>query len=344
MRSGLPDVREIRGSMPMDERDSISVIVPIYNEREALHLLVPQLISVLKDTGRDFEIIAVNDGSSDGSAEVLAELADAAPCLKIINFARNFGQTAALMAGFDHSRGAIVIPIDADLQNDPTDIPRLLVKLDEGFDVVSGWRRSRHDAAIRRNFLSRCANWGISRLSGVRLHDFGCSLKAYRRSVIGRVKLYGEMHRFIPIYASWYGARITEIEVTHHPRRFGRSNYGLIRIIKVTLDLMVVCFLDRWIGTPIYLFGGFGLICLLVSLLTLIYMIYLKIFEDLSMILTPLPGLAAMAFMIGVVSILLGLIAEIAVRIYFDTPGRTSYAIRETKNLAPGTPATDHFD
>lgn len=330
--------------MPMDERDSISVIVPIYNEREALHLLVPQLISVLKDTGRDFEIIAVNDGSSDGSAEVLAELADAAPCLKIINFARNFGQTAALMAGFDHSRGAIVIPIDADLQNDPTDIPRLLVKLDEGFDVVSGWRRSRHDAAIRRNFLSRCANWGISRLSGVRLHDFGCSLKAYRRSVIGRVKLYGEMHRFIPIYASWYGARITEIEVTHHPRRFGRSNYGLIRIIKVTLDLMVVCFLDRWIGTPIYLFGGFGLICLLVSLLTLIYMIYLKIFEDLSMILTPLPGLAAMAFMIGVVSILLGLIAEIAVRIYFDTPGRTSYAIRETKNLAPGTPATDHFD
>ncbi len=343
MRSGLPSVGEIQGSAHTAEGNSISVIVPVYNEKESLRLLVPQLITVLEGTGRDFEIIVVNDGSSDGSMEVLAELSNRDSRLKVIDFARNFGQTAAMMAGFDHSRGAIVIPIDADLQNDPADIPRLLAKLDEGFDVVSGWRRTRHDAAIRRNFLSRCANWGISRLSGVRLHDFGCSLKAYRRSVIGRVKLYGEMHRFIPIYASWYGARITEIDVAHHPRRFGHSKYGLIRIFKVTLDLMVVCFLDRWIGTPIYLFGGFGLICLLISLLTLIYMFYLKIFEDLSMILTPLPGLAAMAFMVGVMSILLGLIAEIAVRIYFDTPGRTSYAIRETKNLAPGASAADHF-
>ncbi len=239
-----------------------------------------------------------------------------------------------MMAGFDHSRGAIIIPIDADLQNDPTDIPRLLAKLDEGFDVVSGWRRTRHDAAIRRNFLSRCANWGISRLSGVRLHDYGCSLKAYRRSVIGRVKLYGEMHRFIPIYASWYGARITEIEVTHHPRRFGRSNYGMVRILKVVLDLMVVCFLDRWIGKPIYVFGGFGMLWLFISFLTLLDILYLKIFQHLSMILTPLPGLAAMAFMMGVMSILIGLLAEIAVRIYFESPSRTSYVTRETANLS----------
>jgi dolichol-phosphate mannosyltransferase len=320
--------------MSMDRSGSVSVIVPIYNEEASLRLLLPKLVSVLESTGREFEIIAVDDGSSDGSVDVLAELANAEPRLITVTLARNFGQTAAMMAGFDHSRGAIIIPIDADLQNDPTDIPRLLAKLDEGFDVVSGWRRTRHDAAIRRNFLSRCANWGISRLSGVRLHDYGCSLKAYRRSVIGRVKLYGEMHRFIPIYASWYGARITEIEVTHHPRRFGRSNYGMVRILKVVLDLMVVCFLDRWIGKPIYVFGGFGMLWLFISFLTLLDILYLKIFQHLSMILTPLPGLAAMAFMMGVMSILIGLLAEIAVRIYFESPSRTSYVTRETANLS----------
>ena len=318
----------------MDRSGSVSVIVPIYNEEASLRLLLPKLVSVLESTGREFEIIAVDDGSSDGSVDVLAELANAEPRLITVTLARNFGQTAAMMAGFDHSRGAIIIPLDADLQNDPTDIPRLLAKLDEGFDVVSGWRRTRHDAAIRRNFLSRCANWGISRLSGVRLHDYGCSLKAYRRSVIGRVKLYGEMHRFIPIYASWYGARITEIEVTHHPRRFGRSNYGMVRILKVVLDLMVVCFLDRWIGKPIYVFGGFGMLWLFISFLTLLDILYLKIFQHLSMILTPLPGLAAMAFMMGVMSILIGLLAEIAVRIYFESPSRTSYVTRETANLS----------
>jgi dolichol-phosphate mannosyltransferase len=314
---------------------SVSVIIPVYNEQESLRFLVPQLLAVLDTTGADFEIIAVNDGSSDLSADVLLELAETTPRLKIVNLARNFGQTAAMMAGFDHSAGAIIVPIDADLQNDPADIPRLLAKLDEGFDVVSGWRRTRYDATIRRNFLSRCANWAISRLSGVRLHDYGCSLKAYRRSVIGRVKLYGEMHRFIPIYASWYGARITEIEVAHHPRRFGRSHYGMIRVLKVILDLLVVCFLDRWIGKPIYVFGGFGLLWLFISFLTLLDIFYLKIFENLSMILTPLPSLAAMAFMMGVMSILIGLLAEIAVRIYFELPSRTSYVTRETANLAP---------
>ncbi|HQT63113.1 MAG: glycosyltransferase [Acidocella sp. 20-57-95] len=319
----------------MNAADSISVIVPVYNEEASLRLLVPALVGVLEAAGRPFEIITVNDGSVDGSAALLAELASAEPRLKTVTFARNFGQTAAMMAGFDHATGAIIIPIDADLQNDPLDIPRLLTKLDEGYDVVSGWRKNRHDAAIRRNFLSRCANGVISWLSGVRLHDYGCSLKAYRRSVVGQIKLYGEMHRFIPIYASWYGARITEIEVTHHKRRFGKSNYGMIRIIKVILDLIVVCFLDRYVGKPIYLFGGFGLLWLLISALTLIDILYLKIFKHLSMILTPLPSLAAMAFMMGVMSILLGLLAEIAVRIYFATPGRTSYVVRETANFAP---------
>jgi dolichol-phosphate mannosyltransferase len=316
--------------------DFISVIVPVYNESESLPILVAKLATVLDGEGLNFEIIAVNDGSKDGSAAVLAAIAAKEPRLKVINFARNFGQTAAIMAGFEHSCGTIIVPIDADLQNDPADIPRLLAKLAEGFDVVSGWRRDRQDAAVKRNFLSRCANWIISQFSGVQLHDYGCSLKAYRRSVIERVRLYGEMHRFIPIYAAWYGARITEIDVTHHARRFGRSNYGMIRIIKVTLDLIVVCFLDRWIGKPIYVFGGFGLLWLALSFLALADLFYLKIFQHVSMILTPLPMLVAMSFMMGVMSILIGLLAEIVVRVYFEAQAKPIYFINSKINLDPG--------
>jgi glycosyltransferase involved in cell wall biosynthesis len=316
--------------------DRISIIVPIYNEEASLPLLVQKIVSVMEGNGLTFEIIAVNDGSRDGSAETLTQIAAREPRLKVVNFARNFGQTAAMMAGFDHSCGDVIVPIDADLQNDPADIPRLLAKLGEGYDVVSGWRRDRRDEVVKRNFLSRCANWLISSLSGVHLHDYGCSLKAYRRTVIERVRLYGEMHRFIPIYASWYGARITELEVTHHPRRFGRSNYGMIRIIKVTLDLLVVCFLDRWIGKPIYVFGGFGLLWFLVSFLTLGYVIYLKFFQNTSMILTPLPLLVAISFMMGVMSILIGLLAEIVVRVYFEAQTKPIYFVNKTVNLGVG--------
>jgi glycosyltransferase involved in cell wall biosynthesis len=321
----------------------ISIIVPVYNEEASLPLLVKKIVSVMESKGLAFEIIAVNDGSRDSSADTLAQLAAHEPRLKVVNFARNFGQTAAMMAGFDHSFGSVIVPIDADLQNDPDDIPRLLAKLDEGYDVVSGWRRNRQDEVVKRNFLSRCANWLISRLSGVHLHDYGCSLKAYRRSVIERVRLYGEMHRFIPIYASWYGARITELEVTHHPRRFGRSNYGMIRVIKVILDLLVVCFLDRWIGKPIYVFGGFGILWFLVSLLTLLYVFYLKLFQNTSMILTPLPLLVAISFMMGVMSILIGLLAEIVVRVYFEAQTKPIYFINKTVNFGVGelpSPAT----
>lgn len=313
--------------------DRISIIVPVYNEEASLPLLVQHIVSVMESKNLPFEIIAVNDGSQDKSADILVQLATHEPRLKVVNFARNFGQTAAMMAGFDHSCGDVIVPIDADLQNDPRDIPRLLAKLDEGFDVVSGWRRNRQDEVVKRNFLSRCANWLISRLSGVRLHDYGCSLKAYRRSVIERVRLYGEMHRFIPIYASWYGARITELEVAHHPRRFGRSNYGMIRVIKVTLDLLVVCFLDRWIGKPIYVFGGFGILWFFVSFLTLCYVFYLKLFENTSMILTPLPLLVAISFMMGVMSILIGLLAEIVVRVYFESQTKPIYFVNKTVNL-----------
>lgn len=318
----------------MNAREFVSVIIPVFNEEDSLKPLISRTVSVLDPLGVDFEIIAVNDGSRDRSQSVLAELAETEPRLKVICLARNFGQTAAMMAGFEHSQGTIIVPIDSDLQNDPNDIPRLLAKLDEGYDVVSGWRRNRKDARIRRNFLSRCANFLISRISGVRLHDYGCSLKAYRRAVIGQVKLYGEMHRFIPIYASWYGARITEIEVTHHPRQFGKSKYGMIRVLKVTLDLIVVCFLDRWIQKPIYIFGSFGLLWLFVSFATLMYVFWLKIVEHQSMILTPLPILVAMAFMMGVMSILIGLLAEIAVRVYFESQAKSTYFVRETLNLS----------
>ena len=283
--------------------------------------------------GWSFEVIVVNDGSTDGTLRVLRALAASHPELRVVDLARNYGQTAAMMAGLDHARGDIIVPIDADLQNDPADIPLLLAKLEEGYDVVSGWRRDRQDAAIRRNFVSRVANAMISRLSGVHLHDYGCSLKAYRRDVIGSVRLYGEMHRFVPIYASWYGARITEIPVNHSPRLHGKSNYGLERVMKVILDLIVVRFLDRGIGKPIYIFGSLGMLSFGVGTFSAAYMLYLKFFEDLSMIQTPLPLLVVMSFMMGVMSICIGLVAEIVVRIYFKSQGKNIYHTRELINL-----------
>jgi glycosyltransferase involved in cell wall biosynthesis len=312
---------------------SISVIVPAKNEEQNIPVLVERLFPVLRALGRSFEVIVVNDGSTDGTLRVLRGLAAVHPELHVIDLARNYGQTAAMMAGFDHATGDIIVPIDADLQNDPADIPRLLAKLDEGFDVVSGWRKDRQDAAIRRNFVSRVANRLISRLSGVHLHDYGCSLKAYRREVIASVRLYGEMHRFVPIYASWYGARITEVPVSHKPRLHGKSNYGLERIVKVVLDLIVVRFLERGIGKPIYLFGGFGLLWLFVSAASFVYVLYLKFFVQVSMILTPLPLLSIMSFMMGMMSIGMGLVAEIVVRTYFESQGKSIYHTRELINL-----------
>ena len=324
--------------LPVRQGLSISVIVPAKNEARNLPVLVERLFPILRGLGQPFEVIVVNDGSTDDSLQVLRALTPFYSELRIIDLARNYGQTAAMMAGFDHSRGDIIVPLDADLQNDPADIPKLLAKLEEGYDVVSGWRKNRHDAAIKRNLVSRIANGLISRLSGVHLHDYGCTLKAYRRSVIGEVRLYGEMHRFVPIYAAWYGARITELPVNHAPRLHGKSNYGLERILKVVLDLMVVRFLDRWIGKPIYVFGGFGALWFLVAAISAAYMLYLKIFENVSMILTPLPLLSAMSIMMGVTSICIGLVAEIVVRTYFESQGKSIYHIRGLINLeAPPT-------
>lgn len=312
---------------------NISVVLPVYNEEKNIPELFKSLLAVLDDLKRGFEIIAVDDGSRDKSVERLREISQKRPEVQVIVFRRNRGQTAAIQAGIDHCRGNIIITSDSDLQNDPADIPRLLAKLDEGYDLVSGWRRNRKDARVRRTFVSHSANWLISRLSGVYLRDYGCTLKAYRRDVVsGTHRLYGEMHRFIPIYASWAGANIAEIEVEHHARRHGQSNYGLERIVKVVLDLIVVLFIQKFFEKPIYLFGGFGIAFALLGFLSFLFMVYLKLFEGISMISTPLPLVSSMLILIGFVSLLLGLLAEIMIRIYYESQGRRTYAIRSHLN------------
>ena len=314
---------------------SVSVVTPIYNEEESIPQLLEKLGGVLRNLGREFEVIAVNDGSSDGSQRLLSEIAANEPWFKVIEFRRNAGQTAAMMAGIDHASGDVIVTIDADLQNDPSDIPRMLEKLDEGYDVVSGWRKDRKDAAIKRNFVSRMANRLISWISGVKLHDYGCSLKAYRRDVLDGVRLYGEMHRFIPIYASWMGAKVVEMPVSHHARQFGQSKYGLERTIKVVLDLLVVKFFSKYLVKPIYVFGGFALWSIFFSLVVLAYMLFLKYGAGVSMIQTPLPVLSAMFFLIGVVSLFIGILAEILVRTYFESQGLRAYNVRSLQNFDP---------
>lgn len=313
--------------------NSLSVVVPVYNEAESIPVLFDKLFGVLGGVGRPFEIIAVNDGSTDRSSEELAKVAERRREAKVIEFRRNTGQTAAIMAGIDYASGDIIITIDADLQNDPEDIPLLLAKLNDGYDVVSGWRKDRQDAALRRSLVSRIANRIISRVSGIPLRDYGCTLKAYRKDMLLGMRLYGEMHQFVPIYASWMGAKVAEIPVRHHPREFGVSKYGLNRTFKVLLDLLVVNFFARYFVKPIYLFGGFGLWSLVGGIVVVCYALYLKFFEHTSLIQTPLPVLAAMLVLIGFISIMMGLLAEITVRTYFESQGRTAYNVRNLINF-----------
>jgi glycosyltransferase involved in cell wall biosynthesis len=316
-----------------EESGLLTVIVPVYNEAENLQHFFESVIVVMQREDYRYEIIFVDDGSSDGSGEILTSIAaDALEC-KVVHLRRNFGQTAAMMAGLDYSSGDIIIPIDADSQNDPEDIPRLLAKLDEGYDLVSGWRKNRQDARLTRNFPSWLANKLISRISGVKLSDYGCTLKAYRRSIVEDIKLYGEMHRFLPIYASWAGARTTEIPVNHKPRLVGESKYGLERVLKVPLDLMVVKFLSNYSQKPIYVFGGFGLFSHALALLTFVAMIYFKFWGGKSFIETPLPLLAALFVLMGFIAMLMGLIAELTVRTYHESQDKRTYLVRDTDNF-----------
>jgi glycosyltransferase involved in cell wall biosynthesis len=311
----------------------ISVIIPIYNEEDNLIPLYDQVKAVLVGLGRPWELILVDDGSTDRSRTIMNALADRDESVKIIFLRTNFGQTAALMAGLDFARGEIIISMDGDLQNDPRDIPNLLVKLDEGFDVVSGWRKFRKDHPVKRHLPSRMANWIISRISGIKLHDYGCSLKAYRKEVVKGIKLYGEMHRFIPIYASWFGARIAEIPVTHHVRLHGKSNYGLERTTKVVFDLMVVKFLSKYSQKPMYVFGMVGLVSLSFSFLSGLWALYLKFFEHTSFISTPLPLLVVMTGITGFMCILMGLLAELVIRTYYESQHKTVYLVGQTRNI-----------
>jgi len=305
----------------------ISVVVPVYNEVEALSDLNQMLTDALDQLPQSAEIVFVDDGSSDGSGAILDELAHSDPRVQVLHLRRNYGQTAALMAAFQHCAGDVVIAMDAGGQNDPADIPRLLDKLAEGFDVVSGWRTHRDDRFSRR-LPSVVANRLISSLLGVRLHDYGCTLKAYRREVIEDVRLYGEMHRFIPIYAAWEGARVTELPVIHHARRHGKSKYGLGRISRVSLDLVILYFIDRAFDRPMQFFGKLGLAFWGVSLLTFAWAMVLKFAYGLSLIQTPLPLLAATVGLSGVLFILLGIVAEVQARIYFEARGKPPYKIK----------------
>lgn len=314
---------------------AISIIIPFYNEEENIIPLFTSLYQVLAKLGKSYELIFVDDGSTDATFDRLCDVAKGNPEVKLISFKRNFGQTAAMAAGIDRSSGEILIPMDGDLQNDPNDIPSLLEKLDEGCDVVSGWRKKRQDNALFRILPSFLANKIISLISGVHLHDYGCSLKAYRREVIEDVRLYGEMHRFIPIYAVWHGAKVAEVVVNHLPRRHGKSKYGIERTLKVILDLIVIKFLGQYVQKPIYVFGGAGLVSILGAFAAGLWAIYLKIFRATSFIQTPLPQLCVLLFVLGFNAILLGLLAEITIRTYYEAQNKKTYLIRETRNLEP---------
>lgn len=320
--------------MPLNDTTTglVSVMIPVFNEVEAIGPLYESTRKVLAGLGRPWEMIFINDGSTDGSDRKLDEIAAADPNVRVLHFRRNFGQTAAMMAGFDHARGVVIIPLDGDNQNDPADIPAMLDKINEGFDVVSGWRKDRQDNALQRNLPSIMANRLISGVSGVSLHDFGCSLKAYRADVIRGVRLYGEMHRFLPIYAKWHGARITEIPVNHHPRKTGSSKYGLERVMKVVLDLLTVKFMDKFMLKPMYLFGFWGLLFFAASLGFTIWTFYMRT-QGYFFTATPLPMMAVFSFMTGIICVLMGLLAEMITRTFYEAQDKPTYMLRSKRNF-----------
>lgn len=315
------------------EMSSVSVIIPVFNEEKNITPLYQEVKSVLDDLGRNYEIIFVDDGSVDKSPEILNELANRDRSLKVVVLSRNFGQTAALVSGVDCARGEVIIFMDGDLQNDPKDIPLLISKIQEGYDVVSGWRKRRKDFFLTRRLPSLLANKLISFLSKVTLHDYGCTLKAYRSTFLKDIRLYGEMHRFIPIYASWAGARITEVVVSHRQRVHGRTKYNLFRIVKVMLDLTTIKFLETYETKPIYIFGGSGIISVFLSLVCLIMLIYNKFVHGISMIQSPLLLLSAILIVIGIQVTLIGLLAELQIRNYFESLNKSTYIIKNKLNL-----------
>jgi len=312
---------------------NFSIVVPIFNEQDTIEELYRAIVAALDGYDPCYEIIMVDDGSTDASFSALKRLAALDERLKVIRFRRNFGQTAAMSAGFDAADGAIIIPMDGDLQNDPADIPLMISKLKEGYDVVSGWRSNRQDTFVSRKIPSVIANALISKLTGVHLHDYGCTLKAYRREVLDGINLYGELHRFVPALASQVGAKVTEMSVRHHPRRYGSSKYGISRTTRVILDLMTVTFLLSYSTKPLQLFGKWGLYTLLAGFGSGTMTIYMKVFENLSMNRNPLLILTAFLLFMGVQFIVLGLLGEINARTYYEAQGKPIYVVRDRLNL-----------
>ncbi len=311
----------------------LSVVIPAYNEEENVLILYEKLKRVLDGLGQDYEIIFVDDGSTDGTYQRLKQLAEKDSRLKIIRFKRNYGQTAAMSAGFEHAKGDVIITLDADLQNDPEDIPILLEKLKEGYHVVSGWRKDRKDPFLSRRLPSMVANWLISKITGVHLHDYGCTLKAYRAEVVKDLELFGDMHRFLPALTKRRGAKITEVVVRHHPRMFGRSKYGIGRTVRVLLDIMLVKFLNEYINKPLYMFGSVGFLLLGLGLFSLFYLIFLKLFLEESIGRRPLLILSVLLILAGIQLISTGLLAELLIRIYYRTKDAKPYIIQEKINF-----------
>lgn len=322
-----------------EPRPEISVVIPLYNEEESIPELYRSLTEVMESLGRPYEIVIVDDGSTDGSFPLLRRLAAEDERLKVVRLRRNFGQTAAFAAGFDHARGDIIVTMDADLQNDPRDIPKLLAKIEEGYDIVSGWRVNRQDRFLDRKLPSMIANRLISNVTDVRLHDYGCSLKAYRREVIREVRLYGELHRFIPALASQVGGAVAEVPVNHRPRRYGRSKYGLSRTIRVILDLITVWFLGSYSTRPLHVFGTLGLGAFGLGILFGLYLTGVKFLGHQDIGTRPLLLLSVLLVVVGIQLITMGLLGEMIIRTYHESQGKPIYVVREVLNKGEKTGA-----
>jgi len=313
-------------------KPEISIVIPIYNEDGNLKQLYERIKEAFRNLNREFEIIFVNDGSCDKSWSVISQLTQLNKKIKGIDLKKNYGQTTALSAGFSYSKGEIIITMDADLQNDPKDIPKLLEKIEDGYDVVSGWRRQRKDPLLFRRFPSAIANKIISKVTGTPIHDFGCTLKAYKRDIIKNLKLYGEMHRFLPAYAIWLGAKVTEVEVAHYPRSSGKSKYGLGRTFKVILDLITTKFLVTFATKPSYVFGGIGIILFLIGILIGIFVLIRALYFT-GIWVSPLIFIMTICIITSIQLILMGLLGEIAVRTYHESQNKSPYLIAKKLNI-----------
>jgi glycosyltransferase involved in cell wall biosynthesis len=319
----------------------ISVVIPVYNEQENIEPCLRELINVLSKSGEQFELIFIDDGSKDNTCKLLAEAAAGDERVRLVEFRRNFGQTAAMAAGFDHARYDYVVPIDGDLQNDPAEIPKMIKKLDEGYDLVAGWRKDRQDAFITRKLPSQIANKIISWATDVKLHDYGCTLKVMRREIAQNIKLYGEMHRFIPALAAEYGAKICEVPVNHRPRIHGVSKYGISRTIRVVLDLLTVKFLLGYSKRPIHLFGPIGLFSSFLGGAILAWMSIEKIFFSLPLGNRPMLLLGALLLLVGVQFLVFGLLAEVLARTYYESQAKPTYVVRKVTNFGSSSSSED---